>query len=255
MASELDRRWQHARRSVAGAGRHALAAATRGPGRLAMLARQPPMEVRPLDPGRLLRLRPPTGIRLRARGVVVHGLRIDRVDVRAHQLGLRPGVPTAVRAGWIAVGARLTEADVNTWLATAHLPVRLRFTEEGIRARTGLGGVALGSVDVTVALDEGQLRLAPRRVAVLGIQLGTAGVPSTALPLPPLPRAAQLTSLVTAPRTLHATLQLPGGSWDLGVEGMRGLLEVARAGRFSLGAPRHRERVGKTPNAVRMVSL
>jgi hypothetical protein len=259
MASELSERWQRARRSAVGAGRHAVALATRGPGRLIPLARRPPVEVRPIAPWRPFHLPPPTGMRLRARGVVVNGLRIDKVDVRAHHLAIGPGRPISVRARTIGARVRLTEADVNWWLTSAHLPLRLRFTDEGIRARTGLAGVALGSIDVTVALEQGQLRLAPQRVAVLGIQLATAGFPSTPLPLPPLPRAARLTGIVTAASTLTATLQLPGGRWDVGANSVRDLLKVARSSRLSLGTPpRVRadgRTVGKTPDAVRMVSL
>jgi hypothetical protein len=198
-------------------------------------------------------------MRLRARGTMVSGLRIDKVDVRAHHIAIRPGSPIAVRARTIVARVRLTETDVNWWLTSAHLPLRLRFTDEGIRARTGVAGVALGSVDVTVALEQGQLRLAPQRVAVLGIKLATAGFPSTPLPLPPLPRSARLTGIVTAASTVTATLQLPGGSWDVGANSFRGLLKVARSSRVSLGTPpRVRAdggRVGKTPDALRMVSL
>lgn len=259
MASELSKRWQLARRSAAGTGRHAVGVATRGPGRLIRLARRPPVEVRPIAPWRPFHLPPPTGVRLRARGMVVNGLRVDQVDVRAHQIAIRRGSPIAVRARTIVARARLTETDVNWWLTSAHLPLRLRFTDAGIRARTGLAGVALGSIDVTLALDQGRLRLAPQRVAVLGIHLATAGVPSTPLPLPPFPRSARLTDLVTAPSTVTATFQLPGGRWDVGVNSVRELLKVARSSGVSIGTP-PRMRAdggpgGKTPDAVRMVSL
>jgi DUF2993 family protein len=261
MVSELGERWQLAGRSAVGTGRHAAASAaavTRGSAQLIRLACNPPVEVLPTGRWRPFYLPPPAGMRLRARGVVINGLRIDKVDVRAHDIAIRPGSPIAVRARTIVARVRLTEADVNWWLTTAHLPVRLRFTDEGIRARTGLAGVALGSIDVTVALEGGLLRLTPQRVAVLGIGLSTAGFPTTPLPLPPLPRAARLTGIVTAARTVTATLQLPGGSWDVGPKAVRDLLKLARSGRASIGAPprvrRDAERVGKTPDAVRMVS-
>jgi hypothetical protein len=248
MASELGERWLPAGRSAVETGRHAVASAateaTRGAARLIKLARHPPVEVRPIGPWRLFHLPPATGLRLRARGVLINGLRLDKVDVRAQEVAIRPGSPIAVRARTIVARVRLTEGDVNWWLTTAHLPLRLRFTDEGIRARTGLAGVALGSMDVTVALERGLLRLNPQRVAVLGIGLSTGGFPTTPLPLPPLPRSAQLTGIVTAARAVTVTLQLPGGSWDVGPNGVRELLKVARSGRASIGTPQraHSER-------------
>lgn len=263
MGPDLRERWQPAARSAVGTGRHAVVAvatgATRGSARLIALACNPPVAVHPIGPLRLFHLPPSTGLRLRARGVLINGLRIEQIDLRAQDVAIRPGSPIAVRARTIVARVRLTQADVNWWLTSAHLPLRLRFTDEGIRARTGLAGVALGSIDVTVALDQGLLRLAPQRVAVLGVHLATAGFPSTPLPLPPLPRAARLTGIVTAASTVTATLQLPGGRWDVGVDGVRGLLDLARSGRVSLGTPpRVRSddrRVGKTPDDLRMVSL
>lgn len=241
MASELVERLQQGRRSAVGTGRHAVAsaatAATHGSARLIKLARHPPVEVRPIGPWRLFHPPPPTGVRLRARGVLINGLRIDKVDVRAQDVAIGRGRPIAVRARTIVARVRLTEADVNWWLTTAHLPLRLRFTDDGIRARAGLAGVALGSMDVTVALEGGLLRLTPQRVAVLGIGLSTGGFPTTPLPLPPLPRSARLTGIVTAARAVTVTLQLPGGSWEVGPNGVRELLKVARSGRASIGAP------------------
>lgn len=241
MVCERGELWQRVGRSALGPGRHAVAsaatAATNGSARLIKFARNPPVEVRPIGTWRPFHLPPVTGMRLRARGLVIHGLRIDEVDVRARDVAIRPGAPIAVRARTIVARVRLTEADVNWWLTTSHLPLRLRFTDDGIRARTGLAGITLGSVDVTVALEAGLLRLAPQRVAVLGIGLSTAGFPTAPLPLPPLPRAARLTGIVTTARAVTITLRLPGGSWDVGPNAVRELLRVARAGRASIGAP------------------
>lgn len=228
-------RWEAARRAALDTGQHAVVAAARGPGQLIRLARKPPVEVRPVGKWEKRHLYPSTGVRLRARGVMVNGLRIDRVDVRTDQITLGPGSPIAVRTHTISARVRLTEADVNWWLSTANLPLRLRFTEAGIRARTGVAGVALGSIDVSVALERGVLRLAPQRVAVLGFGLSSAAMPATPLPLPPLPHAARLTSIVTAATTMTAILELPGGTWDAGPDGVRQLLRIARSRRVTIG--------------------
>src|SRR5690606_24518630 len=87
------------------------------------------------------------GLRVHGRGVVVNDLRLERVDVLVDGVAVRVGRSLRVRPQQVVVRAWLTEADVNWWLRDKGLPLRLGFSAEGIRARTGLGGVALGSVD------------------------------------------------------------------------------------------------------------
>lgn len=112
-----------------------------------------------------------------------------------------------------------------------------------------MGGVALGSVDVTVALDAGVVKLTPQRVALLGVGLSTAGFPATPLPLPPLPSSALLTDLRTATGTVVATLEVHQGSWDLGPSTIGQLLRLARSGRASIGVSAPEAPVGRFPMA------
>lgn len=241
MAPDAGDRLALAGRAAITRSRHAVvsaaAATTEGSARLVRLARNPPVTVRPagLWPPRRSGTAP--GFELRAQGLVINGLRIDKIHIRVRAMTFRRGSPIAVRPRGIVVRARLTEADVNWWLSHAHLPVRLRFTDEGIRARTGLGGVALGSMDVTVGLEAGLLRLSPQRVAVLGIGLSTAGFPTTPLPLPPLPRSARLIGLITGPGTAAITLELPGEWHNMGPAAVKEILSLAQTGRASVGSP------------------
>ncbi|MDP1818993.1 MAG: LmeA family phospholipid-binding protein [Acidimicrobiales bacterium] len=227
---------------------------------------RPAVDVRPIGGWHVPRRLPPLGLELRARGVVVSGLRLHRVTVRVADIASRPGMPLALRAGRITVGATLTEPDVNAWLADAHLPVRLRFSADGIQARTGMGGLALGTADVKVSLDAGVLHLSSRRVAVLGIGLSTAALPPTRLPLPPLPRSARLTGLRTEGGRVTARLSLPATTVPIGRATLREGIALARSGRLTVGAPPSRggrPRAGRSPghdpggattNSMRMVS-
>jgi len=255
MGAELSQSLQSAQRAAVSRSWHLLTVAadvaSTGSIRLLRAARTPPVELRPLGgwqvPSReALR----TGVDVVARGVVVSRLRLDRVTIRLTDVSLRPGRLLALRAGRITVRATLAEPDVNSWLAEAHVPLRLRFSEDGIQTRAGMAGIALGTMDVTVSLDAGVLRLSPQRVAVLGIGLSTAALPPTPLPLPPLPRSAQLVSLRTGVGLLTVTLAMKATTVQLGPGAVREGLSLVRSGRASLGAPPTPRRPGSSKSGL-----
>lgn len=242
MAAELGRSMWSVQRAALSRSRHLLMAAadvaSTGSGHLLRAARTPPVELRPLGGWQLpSREALRTGVDVMARGVLVRGLRLDRVTIRLTDVSLRPGRPLALRAGRITARAILAEPDVNSWLADAHLPLRLRFSESGIQTRAGMAGIALGTMDVDVSLDAGVLWLSPQRVAVLGIGLSTAALPPTPLPLPPLPRSAQLVDLRTGVGLLTVTLAMQATTVQLGPGAVRHGLSLVRSGRASIGAP------------------
>ncbi|HVT77827.1 MAG TPA: hypothetical protein VHD87_12415 [Acidimicrobiales bacterium] len=130
-------------------------------------------------------------------GVVVAGLTIDRVDVRARRVRLVPGLPPVARAADVEVGATVGQGAVDAWTRSAALPVRLRFRPDGVAARAGIARVRLAEVVIDLAVEGRRLRLVPRRAEMLGVTMRN---PSTdllrvVLPLPPLPAGAQLLRL------------------------------------------------------------
>jgi hypothetical protein len=158
-------------------------------------------------------------------GVVVAGLVVHRVDVRARRVRLVPGLPPHLRIGEVDIGAVVRQSDMDDWTRAASLPVRLRFRREGISARAGLAGLRLGEVLVDLAVDGHRLRLVPHRVDVLGVAMNN---PSTnllqlALPLPPLPARARLRRLVARDREVEIWFSAAGLDQTLTPAAMRAL--------------------------------
>lgn len=128
--------------------------------------------------------------------VVVAGLRLRDVDIRARGLRVVPGLPPRVRIERLAVLVRVDEASLDDWARSVALPMRFRLRPGAVEARAGVAGFRLGLVEVDVAVDERRrLRVAPRRVSVLGVGLVSSMMPAVALPLPALPRRARLCAI------------------------------------------------------------
>lgn len=156
--------------------------------------------------GRRARLRVAVSVRglLRARSdrlvvtigdLHLAGLDLASVRVVARGAMIVPGWPPRVRAASLEVQATITQAALDRWLLADALPVRLRLRDGGLSLRTGAGGLRLAEVSADLVVDDGRLVVVPGRAQVLGV-----AVPSLAmripLPLPPLPRASRLSSLV-----------------------------------------------------------
>lgn len=157
------------------------------------------------------------GVRAVVGGVVVAGLVLHRVDVRARRVRVVPGLPPHLRVGEIDVGAFVRQEDMDVWTRSASLPIRLRFRPNGIAARAGLVGVRLGEVLVDLTVDGRRLRLVPRRVDVLGrgVNNPSAGLFRVVLPLPPLPVSARLLRLVHHDNELEVWLSVAGLDQEL----------------------------------------
>jgi hypothetical protein len=157
------------------------------------------------------------GVRAVVGGVVVAGLVLHRVDLRARRVRVVPGLPPHLRVGEVDVGAFVRQEDMDTWTRSASLPVRLRFRPNGIAARAGLVGVRLGEALVDLTVDGRRLRLVPRRVDVLGRGMNnpSTGLFRVVLPLPPLPVSARLRRLVHHDGEIEVWLSVAGLDQEL----------------------------------------
>lgn len=137
-----------------------------------------------------------TKVHLTIAGLRVGGLRLAGLDVRARGVQVPVDWPPRLRAARVAVRAQVEQASLDAWTRSAGLPLRLALRPGAISARTGIGGHRLGELDMALRLDGGRLALAAQRVSMLGVALRPAAVmPPVTLPLPPLPRHAELVAV------------------------------------------------------------
>jgi len=129
-------------------------------------------------------------------GLRVGGLRLAGLDVRASGVQVPVDWPPRLRAARVEVRVRVEQASLDAWTRSAGLPLRLALRPGVISARTGVGGRRLGELDMALRLDGGRLLLAARRVSMLGVAVHPGAVmPPVTLPLPALPRHAQLVAV------------------------------------------------------------
>lgn len=188
--------------------------------------------------GRPARLRVAVSVRglLRARSdrlvvtigdLQLAGLDLASVRVVARGAMIVPGWPPRVRAASLEVQATITQAALDRWLLADALPVRLRLRDGGLSLRTGAGGLRLAEVSADLVVDDGRLVVVPGRAQVLGV-----AVPSLAmripLPLPPLPRASRLSSLVILDAAAVVGVRIDDLDEPITAEAARALASLVR---------------------------
>lgn len=142
--------------------------------------------------------------------VRVGQLALERIAVRADDVALVPALPPRVETGPITFGATVGQDAVDSWTKSVALPLRIRFRPGAIVTRTGLAGLKMGEMEVDLAVEGRLLRLLPRRISVLGVELTTPSVFRTALPLPPLPRGFRLSEIAPHERRLDLSGTVAG---------------------------------------------
>ncbi|MEY2570515.1 MAG: hypothetical protein QOE63_865 [Acidimicrobiaceae bacterium] len=126
------------------------------------------------------------------RELATRGLIVDRLVVHAEDLRIEPGFPPRLKAGPIGFKATVVQDAIDRWTRTAHLPVRLALTPQGLLATAGVRGIKLSELEVTLAVSGPFLQLKPVRASMLGLPTPILGFLRGYLPLPPLPLGAHL---------------------------------------------------------------
>lgn len=147
-------------------------------------------------------------VRLTVPDLKVAGLRLAVVDVRGQRLRLAPTWPLRLQAERVTVHVRVEQSALDRWTRSNGLPLRIALRPGVVSARTGIAGVRLGEAEIGVHLDRGRLRLTPRRMSMAGVALGAAAMPPVTLPLPTLPRRANLLAVEPADGTIDLTFEL-----------------------------------------------
>ncbi|HEX4866572.1 MAG TPA: LmeA family phospholipid-binding protein [Acidimicrobiales bacterium] len=127
--------------------------------------------------------------------VLAAGLVIDRLVLRAERVRVAPGLPPRLRAGPVTLRAYVSQANVDRWVRTSHLPIRLTLTDEGVLLATGLRGFTMTETLADLEVTGSFLRLASRRMTIVGLPAPLVRFLRGYLPLPPLPRGARITDV------------------------------------------------------------
>ncbi len=140
--------------------------------------------------------------------VLAAGLVLDRIVVRAQHLRIAPGLPPRVRAAPVSLRAYVSQANVDRWTHTARLPIRVALTEEGVIITTGVGGIRMSETLADLEVAGPWLRLAPKRMRIVGVSAPLARLFRSYLPLPPLPKGARITDVHHGAGRLAVTFAL-----------------------------------------------
>jgi hypothetical protein len=147
-------------------------------------------------------------VKVEVPAVLAAGLVLDRVVVRAERLRIVPGLPPRLRAGPVGVRAYVSQENVDRWTRTARLPARVVLTDDGVVLTTGVGGFRMSETVADLEVSGRFLRLAPKRMTVVGLPAPLAPFLRGYLPLPPLPKGAQITEVRPGEGHLAVTFRL-----------------------------------------------
>lgn len=134
-------------------------------------------------------------VKIEVPAVLAAGLVLDRVVVRAEHVRMTPGFPPHLKAGPVGLRAYVRQESVDRWTHSAHLPMRFALTTEGVRLTTGVRGIKMSDTLADLEVAGSFLRLAPKRVTIVGLSAPLARFLRGYLPLPPLPRGARITEV------------------------------------------------------------
>jgi hypothetical protein len=147
-------------------------------------------------------------VKVEVPAVFAAGLVLDRVVVRAEHVRVVPGLPPRLQAGPVGLRAYVSQDNVDRWVRTARLPIRLSLTEDGVQLTTGLRGIRMSETLTELEVAGRFLRLAPKRMIIVGVPAPMARFFRGYLPLPPLPRGARITDVTPGDGHLVVTFVL-----------------------------------------------
>lgn len=147
-------------------------------------------------------------VKVEVPAVLAAGLVLDRVVVRAEHVRIAPGLPPRLQAGPVGLRAYVSQENVDRWTRTARLPIRLALTEDGVLLTTGVRGFKMSETLADLEVSGPFLRLAPKRMTIVGLPTPLARFFRGYLPLPPLPKGARITDVHPGDGELAVTFEL-----------------------------------------------
>lgn len=167
-------------------------------------------------------------VKIEVPAVLAAGLVLDRMTVRAEHVRIAPGLPPRLHAGPVSLRAWVSQANVDRWTRASRLPIRLVLAEDGVVITTGLRGIRMGEVLADLEVAGRFLRLAPKRLTIVGLPTPLVRFLRGYLPLPPLPKGARLTQVAHGDGELAVTFTVEHLDEPLTPDIARRLRQVAR---------------------------
>lgn len=147
-------------------------------------------------------------VKVEVPAVLAAGLVLDRIVIRAEHVRIAPGLPPRLQAGPVGLRAYVSQENVDRWTRTAHLPMRLELTADGVLLTTGVRGIKMSETLADLEVSGPFLRLAPTRMTIVGLPAPLARFFRGYLPLPPLPKGARITDVRPGDGELAVTFAL-----------------------------------------------
>ena len=168
-------------------------------------------------------------VNMLARDVEWAGYRLERLEIQARNVHLRPGTKPVLVAAPIYVEAFVSAAAASRWLAAASPRLELAM-HKGV-PQVGLIGAPWVRLEVEAGTDGRSVRVVPRAVHLLDQRLSLPGVPAFHVPLPELPFDVMLTAVEPAPGGFLMHGVLPEWQRPLTRSDLERLMATIRGGR------------------------
>ena len=136
-------------------------------------------------------------VRLLARDVEWDGYRLERIEIQARNVYLRPGTKPMVVSAPVRGEAFVSAAAVSRWLAAVSPRLELAM-HEGV-PQVSMTGAPWVRLEVEAGADGRSIRVVPRALYLLDRRVSLPHVRAFHVPLPQLPFDIMLTSVEPAP--------------------------------------------------------
>lgn len=147
-------------------------------------------------------------VKIEVPAVLAAGLVLDRIVLRGEHVRVVPGFPPRLHAGPVGLRAYVSQENVDRWTRTAHLPIRVLLTKDGVVVTTGIRGIRMSETLADLEVTGRFLQLAPKRMTIVGLPAPLVRFFRGYLPLPPLPKGARITEVRPGDGELAVTFQL-----------------------------------------------
>ena len=136
-------------------------------------------------------------VRILARDVVWDGYQLERLEIQARNVHLRPPKKPVLVAAPVRFEAFVSAAAASRWLVV--VSSRLELAMHAGVPQVGMIGAPWARLEVEAGADGKSIRIVPRALHLLDRRLSLLPVPAFHVPLPELPFDIMLTSVEPAP--------------------------------------------------------